>query len=61
MHLSYCGNSGAAKICQWGPKRGSEATEREPGEGVGGGKHGREIFLKIRVSKRNFLNIECHY
>ena len=32
-------------------------------EGVGGGfppSHGKEI-LKIRVSKRNFLHIECHY
>ena len=38
MHFSYCGNSGAARICQRGPKRGSEATER--GEGVGGGGGG---------------------
>ena len=33
MHLSYSSNSGAARICQRGPKQGSEVTER--GEGVG--------------------------
>ena len=48
MHLSYSSNSGAARICQRGPKQGSEVTER--GEGVGGGispsHHGREIFRK---------------
>ena len=33
--LSYASDGGAARICQRGPKRGSEATE--PGEGVGGG------------------------
>ena len=38
MHLSYSSNSGAAKICQRGAVRGSEATER------GEGAHGREIF-----------------
>ena len=44
--LSYASDGGAARICQRGPTRGSEATER--GEGVGGGfpppMHGREIF-----------------
>ena len=49
--LSYASDGGAARICQRGPKRGSEATER--GEGVGGGgvspSHGREIFSKILV------------
>ena len=34
MHLSYSSNSGAARMCQRGPKQGSEVTER--GEGVGG-------------------------
>ena len=33
--FSYANDGGAARICQRGPKRGSEATER--GEGVGGG------------------------
>ena len=48
MHLSYSSKSGAARICQRGPKQGSEVTER--GEGVGGGgggfspSHGREFF-----------------
>ena len=45
VHLSYSSNSGEARICQRGPKQGSEVTER--GEGVGGGfspSHGREIF-----------------
>ena len=37
MHLSYSSNSGAARICQRGPKRGSEATERGGGCGRGGG------------------------
>ena len=32
VHLSYCSNSGAARICQRGPKQGSEVSER--GEGV---------------------------
>ena len=48
VHLSYSSNSGAAKICQRGAKRGSEATER--GEGVGRGfppSHGREIFQNL--------------
>ena len=38
--LNYASDSGAARICHRGAKRGSEATER-----------GRvwEIFLKIRV------------
>ena len=48
VHLSYSINSGAARICQRGPKRGSKATER--GEGVRGGftpSHGREIFWKF--------------
>ena len=40
MHLSYSSNSGAARICQRGPKQGSEVTER--GEG-----HGREIFQNL--------------
>ena len=37
--LSYASDGGAARICQRGPKRGSEATERgfPP-------SHGREIF-----------------
>ena len=43
--LSYASDGGAARICQRGPKRGSEATER--GEGVGGGFPGR--FSKICV------------
>ena len=42
--LSYASDSGAARICQRGPKQGSEATER--GEVVGGfpPSHGRKIF-----------------
>ena len=58
MHLSYSSNSGAARICQRGPKQGSEVTER--GEGVGGVfplPRGRS-FLKICVWKRHFLHIE---
>ena len=46
VSLSYASDSGAARICQRGPKRGSEATGR--GEGMGGGfspSHGREIFF----------------
>ena len=35
MHLSYSIKSGAAMICQRGPKQGSEVTER--GGGGGGG------------------------
>ena len=35
VHLSYSSNSGEARICQRGPKQGTEVTER--GEGVGGG------------------------
>ena len=35
MHFCYSSNSGAARMCQRGPKQGSEVTER--GEGVGGG------------------------
>ena len=59
--LSYASDGGAAMICQRGPKRGSEATER--GEGVGGGFPPSTVgrFFLIRVSKRNFLHIECHY
>ena len=55
MHLSYSSNSGAARICQRGPKQGSEVTER--GEDVGGGgspSHGREIFWKF-VHENEFL------
>ena len=40
--LSYASDGGAARICQRGPKRGSEATER--GEDVVSPSHGREIF-----------------
>ena len=46
MHLSYSSNSGAARICQRGPKQGIEVTERGR-VCMGGGfspSHGREIF-----------------
>ena len=55
MHLSYSSNSGAARICQRGPKQGSEVTER--GEGVGGGfplPRGREFFENLCM-KTTFL------
>ena len=50
--LSYASDSGAARICQRGPRRGSEATERREGVGGGGGGFppptvGR--WLKFRV------------
>ena len=52
--LSYASDSGAARICQRGPKRGSEVTER--GEGLGGGSpsDGRDIFENPGM-KRHFL------
>ena len=37
VHLSYSSNSGAARICHRGPKRGSEAIERGRVWEVGGG------------------------
>ena len=38
MHLSYSSNSEMhARICQRGPKQGSEVTERGEGCGRGGG------------------------
>ena len=48
--LNYASDGGAARICQRGPKQGSEATER--GEGVGGGFPGR--FFEILCMKTAF-------
>ena len=56
--LSYASDIGAAKICQQGPKRGSEATERREG-GFPPPTVGR--FLKIRVWKQHFRALKCHY
>ena len=61
--LSYASASGAARIFQRGPKRGSEATER--GECVGGvvsPSHSREIFFwKFVYENGIFLHIKCYY
>ena len=50
--LSYSSDSGAARICQRGAKRGSKETKR--GEGVGGG---REISWKFVYENGTFLHI----
>ena len=55
MHLSYSSNSGAARICQRGPKQGSDVTER--GGGVWEGvfpSHGRDFFENLCM-KTTFL------
>ena len=55
--LSYASDSGDARICQRGAKRGSEATERGEGTQVWEGdtpSHGRDI-MKFRVSKWPFF------
>ena len=55
--ISYSSNSGAAMICQRGPKQGSEVTER--GKGVGGGfpplTVGRFFCWKFVYMKTTFL------
>ena len=48
VHLSYSSNSGEARICQRGPKQGSEVTERGEGVAPTVGKFFENLCMKTK-------------